>query len=358
MAGVPFDRLSHAGQVRRLAGLARAALGRYGMAGARVVPLLHGRNAVFRVEVQPGQRYVLRVHGPGSGEAAELRSELGWLQALRRDTGLAVPEPVATMDGELVCAAEASGVPETRRCVLLRWMDGRFLYNVQPSLERLRRIGAFMARLHRHAERFEPPAGFVRDRQDARSLLGGWARDPESRRRTWDGSPGPLTREDEALVERALERLRPAAEALRPTPDAFGLIHADLHPANILLHRGQVRAIDFDDCGFGYFAYDLAVLLTHLEEKRWSDQAGKRAALLQGYGSVRPLPESQAALLPTFIALRRLESVPWLVRMSTHPTMRQWVPRELAERLAGLRRYLDEHDVQVSPGARAGSTAR
>lgn len=342
MNGVPFERLTHAGQVRRLGCLARAALARYGQTGAPVVPLLHGRNAVFRVEAQPGQRYVLRVHGPGTGSAAEIRSELLWLHALRRDTDLAVPEPVTTQDGELVCAVEAPGLPRPRFCVLLRWMDGRFLYNVEPSLERLRRIGAFMAGLHRHAERFAPPAGFVRDRQDARSLLGGWVADPESRRRTWDGGPGPLTRLDDALVERALERLRPAAAALRPTAGAYGLIHADLHPANLLLQRGEVRAIDFDDCGFGYFAYDLAVLLTHLEEKHWTDQAGKRAALLEGYRSVRPFPDAQATLLPTFMALRRLESVPWLVRMSTHPTVRQWVPLELAERLAGLRRYLDE----------------
>jgi Ser/Thr protein kinase RdoA (MazF antagonist) len=312
--------------------------------------LLHSRNAVFRVEDPTDQhetggrlqRYVLRVHGPGTGEAAEIRSELLWLRALRRETDLAVPEPLATTGGDLVCRADTPGVPGARLCVLLRWMDGRFLYNVQPSRERLRRIGAFMACLHRHAERFEPPLGFVRDQQDASSLLGEWVTDPEARRRTLDRGAALLTTDDEALIERAVGRLRPAAEGLRPAPDVFGLIHADLHPANLLLHHGEVRAIDFDDCGFGYFAYDLGVLLTHVEEKHWPDQEGKRDALLEGYRSVRPFPDAQAALLPTFMALRRLGSVPWLVRMSTHPAMRRWVPLELAERLAGLRRYLDE----------------
>jgi Ser/Thr protein kinase RdoA (MazF antagonist) len=345
-----FDRLSHRGQVRRLAGLARAALARYGLAGARVVPLLHGHNAVFRVVARPGERYVLRLYRPDTGNAAEIRSELLWLQALRRDTDLAVPEPVPAKDGELVLAAAGPSMPDPRPCVLLRWMDGRFLYNVAPSRERLRRIGAFIAGLHRHAERFEPPPGFVRDRQDADSLLGGWDTDPDARRRTWDGAPGPLTMADESLLERAVERLRPAAEGLRPAPDTFGLIHADLHPANVLLHRGEVRAIDFDDCSFGYFAYDLAVFLCHLEEQDWPDLAGKQAALLEGYRNVRPFPDSQVALLPTFVALRRLESVPWLAEMSTHPTMRRWVPRELARRLAGLRRYVDR-DVDRVPGA-------
>ena len=34
-------------------------------------------------------------------------------------------------------------------------------------------------------------------------------------------------------------------------PDVFGLIHAHLHQENCLIHRGEVRAIDFDHCGYG-----------------------------------------------------------------------------------------------------------
>ena len=74
------------------------------------------------------------------------------------------------------------------------------------------------------------------------------------------------------------------------------------------------------------------------------------SALIQGQtGGQYPAP--QAALLPTFMALRRLESVPWLVRMSTHPTAREWVPRELAARLDGLRRYLDDGSLDATPTA-------
>jgi Ser/Thr protein kinase RdoA (MazF antagonist) len=43
--------------------------------------------------------------------------------------------------------------------------------------------------------------------------------------------------------------------------DQFGLIHADLHLDNALFWRDDVRIIDFDDCGFGYWLYDIAVSL-------------------------------------------------------------------------------------------------
>jgi Ser/Thr protein kinase RdoA (MazF antagonist) len=61
----------------------------------------------------------------------------------------------------------------------------------------------------------------------------------------------------------------------------FGLIHADLHQENYLFHGKQVRAIDFDDCGYGPFVYDLAVTLSELEHR--ADYPTLRAALLAGY---------------------------------------------------------------------------
>ena len=35
-----------------------------------------------------------------------------------------------------------------------------------------------------------------------------------------------------------------------------GLIHADFSLANLLIHKGDLRVIDFDDCGLGWFLYD------------------------------------------------------------------------------------------------------
>ena len=39
----------------------------------------------------------------------------------------------------------------------------------------------------------------------------------------------------------------------------FGLIHADLRHANLLVKDGEVKVIDFDDSGFGWYLYDLAL---------------------------------------------------------------------------------------------------
>ena len=68
----------------------------------------------------------------------------------------------------------------------------------------------------------------------------------------------------------------------------FGLIHADLHLGNVLFWRGEVRVIDFDDCGFGYWLYDIAVALWELRYR--TDYEDFRSALIEGYTQHRPLP--------------------------------------------------------------------
>jgi hypothetical protein len=47
-------------------------------------------------------------------------------------------------------------------------------------------------------------------------------------------------------------RVRQVMDELRQGPDVYGLIHADLGlDANVLFWKGEPRAIDFDDSGFG-----------------------------------------------------------------------------------------------------------
>ena len=91
--------LSPTERVDRLQRLAYAALRAYDLPGAQITPLRIFNNAVFQVDVGHGQRYVLRLHRPGYRSLFHTRSELRYLQALRRDTGLTVPEPVATRQG-------------------------------------------------------------------------------------------------------------------------------------------------------------------------------------------------------------------------------------------------------------------
>lgn len=338
-----FENLTRGGQVRRMRNLAKQALALYDLGKLRLAPLAHFFNTTFRVDTSSDHsrqetgtacysaRYVIRIHRPGSQDAAMIRSELLWLQALRHDMGLVVPEPVAARDGALVTLAYAPGIPEARHCVVFRWVDGRFL-RARLGAKELERAGAFMAKLHRHAETFMPPAGFYRKRWDFEGLRSGvLGTDLEQSRRH-------LERAEWAVLDAVGERVQQTMRALGECREVFGLIHADFYERNYLFSNGEVHAIDFDGCGWGYYLFDLGVAFSTLLAR--DNYPALRQAFLAGYRQVRPLSDEHEALIDTFIAARLMCHVLWLSAHVDEPAYGERAVRRIQYEVGEMRRFL------------------
>ena len=194
----------------------------------------------------------------------------------------------------------------------------------------MRQIGAFMARLHTQAQQFKPPAGFVRPRWDCDRLLG-----QDAQTRTgWDR----LTKSQWMLFEDVRERLGRAMQCIGYGSHVFGLIHGDLTFPNLLFRKGQVCAIDFDDCGFGHFLYEIATLLDHIEMRE--DYKSLRAALLEGYREVRQLPREAEVHLDTFLLARWVFLGLSFLSRPEHAGPREYGPRFMKLVEPKIKKYL------------------
>jgi Ser/Thr protein kinase RdoA (MazF antagonist) len=347
-----FAELGRRAQLERLRRVARRALAGYGLEDVRLTTLRHEHNTTFRVDAR-GARYVVRITRPGLHSPATVLSEMAWLAALRRDTGLGVPEPVSATDGSLVVVVEEAGIPEPLVCVLLRWLGGRFADRRLAPVH-LHRVGGLTAALQAHASTWTPPRGFLRPRVDtltnegrtaSRAGSAGAARravhpTPEDGERARELVQALVSPAGAELFERGLERARATTEALAEEADGFGLVHGDLHYDNFLFHRGEARAIDFDDCGWGFHLYDLAVTLWELEER--PRYAELHAALVTAYARERPLPRGHERHLRSLAVLRRLQMLMWILESREHPGFRSgwraWAQELLDEIAASLAR--------------------
>ena len=350
-----FEQLSRRGQMVRLRNLAHTALRQYPLSQYRLSVLQHEHNTTYRVRTSDGRSYVLRIHRPEQHTIEAIHSELLWLAALQQDTALKIPQPILTKDGAFFTIASADGVPEPRACALFRWLPGRFLYRqLKPS--HLERVGMFTARLHEHAAKWRFPPNFVRGRIDvltaearrdsllnphnmsSAALAGNPAEEDTNRCLRLVGE---LFRpEDVASVTQAIQQIRLMLDSLGYSSENFGLIHADLHQENYFFDHGQVSAIDFDDCGFGHYLYDLSVTL--IEIYNLPGYAAFRTALLAGYRSVRPLPAEHEAFLNTFFVLRCLQLLVWVLESREHPAFRDRWERWAGEELQYLRFWTEE----------------
>lgn len=309
----PEQNPNYVGKGLILKRLAEAALEEYGLRGARF-DLLKGFQGkhLFRVVSAEKGEFLLRMYTErrsnrrlaASFSEEALRSQLLWMEALRRGARLSVPEPIRTTEGALTARASAEGT-EDRNCLLLGWVPGEHKVPKHLTPDDLRIVGAYAARLHLHAERFSVPEGFVRPTWNWGSLFAPSAR-------IWHAGSAILSEGEMKVLSDTAKSVQETLRELGTGGGTFGMIHRDLQPENLVFDGERVSAIDFEGCGWGYYLYDLAVLLLRLEEsgERYEPL---RAALLEGYQQVRYLPEEH---LDTFVAMRRVDRITRVLRLA------------------------------------------
>ncbi|HKJ27224.1 MAG TPA: phosphotransferase [Anaerolineales bacterium] len=301
-----FHRLSRQEQLARLTEVAAVALESYPLDVVKIEPMRYVLNAEFlvdaRMEGGSGQveQFVVRVNAPRFNTGVEIASELDWLQALNERTRINVPLPIRKRNGDWVKIVDLPGMDEPRHCVVFRFIPGTTI-EMEATPAHLEVMGALIGLLHKHGAQFQLPRGFVRDHWDKEGLKGGNL--DVSARQAYDA----LTEHESQIVDEAEKLLEETMRKIGRSDETYGLIHGDLHLKSILFNEGKPLILDFDTCGYGYYAYDLAVPiwnLFHLE-----DFASLKAALLKGYRRVRPLSDIEESQLIHFVAGRLMAQI-------------------------------------------------
>ena len=286
-----------------LAALARAALHRWNLpsdADARLINL--SENATFLVTAAGGHRSILRVHRAGYHTPLAISCELSWMKALQAETGIETPVPVAGIDGALV---QQLGTPDIapRQLVMFEFLDG-----VEPDPDDdlaapFHQLGGLAARAHLHAIGWQRPDPFARLEWNDETVFG-----PAPIWGDWRVGPG-VTGAEMAVLERAETVLRSRLAAYGKGPERYGLIHADMRLANLLIDGGNTRLIDFDDCGSGWFMYDFAAGISFMEDHQ--QVPALREAWLDGYQQVRRLSPADIVEIDSFVLMRRMALLAW-----------------------------------------------
>ncbi len=263
-------------------------------AAGRATLINLSENHTYRIDAPAGAT-VLRLHRPGYQTAASIESELAWLTTLHRDTDLPVVLPLPGRDGQFL--QHMGG----RYAVLFEFEPGREPMHGDPSL--FRTIGAFAAKAHLHATNWQRPAGFIRPTWSADAMLesdGLWG--------DWRRAPGVGPVRD--VLDAVTARLRVDLALYGQSPDRFGLIHADMRLANLLVDGQRTTLLDFDDSGFGWFMYDLGSALSFINLA--PEAPALRAAWLEGYTALRQLSAADLAIIDAMVLLRRMVLLAWI----------------------------------------------
>jgi len=311
----------------------KAELPQWGLpADTRLELLTISENATFLAEGD-GRRMILRVQRPNYHTAEEIQSELAWIEALRAEAIVDTPQLIARRDGTLLGAFDSGG--ETRHVVGFDFMSGREPAPAENLAPWFKRLGNINARLHRHSRDWQRPVGFVRKTWDFSTTLGDaphWG--------DWRAGLG-LDNSGRALLARTVAVIEAKLATYGSGTERFGLVHADLRLANLLVDGDRLGVIDFDDCGFSWFMYDFAAAISFHEHEPFIPAL--QAAWVAGYRQVAEIPAEDEAMLPVFVMLRRILLTAWIASHAETPTAAACGTAYTDGTLALAAAFLDRH---------------
>ncbi len=253
--------------------------------------LLHqGLNDTYLLEADESSNYILRVYRTKWRSLEDILYELEVLKHLDRK-GARVSIPLLRNDNELM--SPVNTIEGARYVVLFTFASGK-----EPSFKdknQAFQYGRAVAIIHSATDGFI--SRYSRFSLDLNHLIHApmKALQPllSGRVQDWD------------YIEKLYERLCSTFSTLNLPNLEKGFCHGDFNGGNAhFSEEGTVTFYDFDCCGLGWRAYDIAVfrwcaMLHNKEKELWNP-------FLQGYREVKELKESDLDAVPLFIGARHI----------------------------------------------------
>lgn len=292
----------------------------YGFHDVQCQLLTASMRDVYRVRAAEGA-FVLYVYRAGMRTPAEIAAE--WeIVAFAQQHGLPVAPALPTRANELALALPA---PEGMRYgVLAPFVAGELLRR-RASEGAVVAYGQLIARFHRVADTLSsrpdrPTVDTLAQMTEAATAL---------------VVALPERPDVAAFVRRCAAQTASRLPQAVPSPHGYGLIHGDVIRGNALVDdAGVVTLLDFDLCGEGWRAYDVASYC--FATRGAANEAALIAAFLRGYEAVRPLEGWERAALPAFEAARAVFTL-GVPALEVNAWGRAYLDAHLDESLAQLR---------------------
>ena len=305
-----FADLTVEQQVETMLPLARQIIDGFDLGECELESINHEFNSTFKVTASSGERFALRINVNSKRTLANLKAEIYWIEQLSAVEGLTVPTPVKNRAGEYISKAWHPILERDLLAVLFTWLEGEELGD-EPTEEMMRAAGRAMARMHAASRDTKLPEGASLPVVDDVFWSYGNSIEPSDQ----------VSPQDKATIARAVDKIETITRDLyaRNSPQ---LMHADIHPWNVMWQGSDVAIFDFDDCVIGLPVQDIAVTLYY------NDTAEQDAAFLTGYQEFSPLPEYTETEMKALKLQRRIVLLSYILE-TENPEHRAMAPKYL-----------------------------
>ena len=288
--------------------LVRETLSSWNLEATSIDLISESENLVYKATTTAGLTFAVRLHRPGYHTLEELKSEQLWTRALN-DSGINVPIGYPLPGGGYYKEIVIPHSDAVRQVGVVEWLEGRSLAvimneesDINALIQHFKTLGIVAGKINKQSSKWLPPKGFTRHHLNAEGFMG----DQPFWGPFWDVPE--LSKEQKQLFRKLRDQIYRILSDLDRSPDNYNMIHADLHADNLLVDQNTLTVIDFDDAGYGWYLYEIAVAM--FDYRQHKHFGSLRDAFVDGYSSEKQIEWLE--LLPLFFLIRALASIGWL----------------------------------------------
>jgi Ser/Thr protein kinase RdoA (MazF antagonist) len=241
-----------------------------------------GVNHTYKVSDDNGN-YIFRVYALNWRTKEEIEEELKLVNLLK-EKGIQVSYPIADAKGNFIQTINA---PEgLRYAVMFSFAKGEKLHFYSKEMHE--EIGRMLAHIHQHTlglhlkrPTYTPQTLLIDSFEHLKAFI------------STETDEMKFMMDTQQIL---LKELTSNASDLRQ-----GIVHLDIWFDNLnIAADGQVTLFDFDFCGNGWLALDIAyyIMQTFNVERDEPERKAKIEYFLKGYESITPIPAAEKRLLP------------------------------------------------------------
>jgi Ser/Thr protein kinase RdoA (MazF antagonist) len=258
------------------------------------VELLDGFESFIYKFRRPDGQFILRIGHSDRRSPDLIRGEVDWINYLAAG-GATVARAILSENGNLVEPVE-DGQGAEFLCTAFVHAPGAEIRRDQINDRLFRNYGRLIGRMHALAKTYR-------------------VSNPAWKRYAWDSTENNTAeRQMPAKEVLAMGKYRSVLAHLRSLPcdaDGYGMIHQDAHPGNFFVDDEHcITLFDFDDCVYGHFIYDIAMVLfyTSIGEPDPAEYTERfMSVFLSGYREENRLNPVWLPELAHFMKLREID---------------------------------------------------
>lgn len=259
-------------------------------------------NIVFACD-RGAEKVYLRLTTPLRRARPEIEAEINWIEHLAK-WGLRVPLLIPDREGNKI-SSYTEGKQHFEAVVFAAMVGEHPSQDIAVDPKFLKTLGALIAKMHQASQCYETAHQGIRREE--------WFEERGLRH-----ALAALAVSNQPTLRRRLEETVSWMQQLPRTPEAYGLIHADLGALNLFVEEdSSIGIIDFDDSCYHWFIFDLAIVIYSMARRcghktSQTEEAKWLADILEGYRTVRPLHQKEVDLIPRFIDFACLRLFFWI----------------------------------------------